>query len=935
MKLSLREKFYLLVIPLEVTCLWLLAVAGTPLLQTHSYLKNVELTVSKLIHAQGLAGAVVGHVKETKDFFLSPRGVAESANLQAAEREGQAMLAGWKNDVLKEEKGASEREREFLARVEREYAQLISSDHEVGDLAAQWKPGQPLPGRVDEMESYAEYLAAEIDQAIVQKEKSLEGLLSHLEGLASGWIFLSSYHFTSQIESIKMQVDGFMKAGRFSRLFLLQLKQYSDALVSGNVQNQMLLQEVERTSQETLAEWKAILLAIAKRDPREEWKLGLLEEIRQEGGRFSQMGGTVEAKPFTQKLSAKIKLLMTDHEQKLILNVAQLSRSLEVVEYPAGFLVLSVLIIGLGSPWILARRILAPVLELRHATMRIAQGDLDARAAVASSDELGALASAFNQMAEERKRSEEELRSSRERFRAFMENTPAVAFLKDSLGRYVYVNRPYEERFRVKSADLLGKTDYDLWPEEAGKLREHDMSVLSNSKTLQFEETIPTPDGMLRRWLAFKFLVTNAAGERFLGGVAIDVTETKAIEEEAREKASELAKANEKLKEEHQSLEEANRRLAELAAIKDDFVSTVSHELRTPLAITKEGVSLILDEIPGDLNQKQKKILVTARENIDRLARIINDLLDVSKLEAGKIELKRGPVPLMALVRRAADSFESFVREKGLELKVKGPSEDLNVYADTDRLAQIFTNLLGNAVKFTDRGSIEISVQKNGNAAACAVADTGIGISKGDLAKVFEKFQQFGRTVGGGQKGTGLGLSIVQRLVELHQGTIRVESELGKGTHFSFTLPLYVSSDILRESIERGVAQAMENKSSLSVVLVSMPDFESFKRRLPVEKTSAFLSDLNGIFRSFFRQQDEIVVEANGEFAVVLADCDKENALKANDRLKKTLENFLARKNMVHGIQWKLTSLTFPEDAGSAEELAVKVKNNQGGLDGR
>jgi signal transduction histidine kinase len=245
-------------------------------------------------------------------------------------------------------------------------------------------------------------------------------------------------------------------------------------------------------------------------------------------------------------------------------------------------------------------------------------------------------------------------------------------------------------------------------------------------------------------------------------------------------------------------LKRANEELKKLNQLKSDFVSTVSHELRTPLAITKEGISLILDRIPGEINEKQEKILDTTRNNIDRLARIIDELLDISKIEAGKVELKRGLVDIAGLIRQTASSFEFKLKEKNLELRVNVPEKQIDAFVDPDKLTQVFTNLIGNALKFTDRGYIEISLQEKEKEIACIVADTGLGIAEEYLPKVFSKFEQFGRLPGPGEKGTGLGLSITKGIIELHGGKIWVESKLGQGTKFSFILPKYTNEGIFK-----------------------------------------------------------------------------------------------------------------------------------------
>lgn len=228
----------------------------------------------------------------------------------------------------------------------------------------------------------------------------------------------------------------------------------------------------------------------------------------------------------------------------------------------------------------------------------------------------------------------------------------------------------------------------------------------------------------------------------------------------------------------------------EVELLKDEFVSTVSHELRTPLSIIKEGVSVILEKISGAINDKQEKILVSVRGSIDRLARIIDSLLDISKIQVGKMEIKKEIVNLSEIAEQVVIAFLPKAKAKNLEIRMSFPEEAVNIHADKDKIIGIFTNLINNALKFTEKGYIEVIIKDLENEIECAVIDTGFGISKDDLLRVFGKFQQFNRPFGGsGEKGTGLGLAITKGLVEVHNGRIWVESELQKGSKFIFTLP--------------------------------------------------------------------------------------------------------------------------------------------------
>lgn len=227
----------------------------------------------------------------------------------------------------------------------------------------------------------------------------------------------------------------------------------------------------------------------------------------------------------------------------------------------------------------------------------------------------------------------------------------------------------------------------------------------------------------------------------------------------------------------------------QLEKLKDGFLSSVSHEIRTPLSIVKEGISLVLERVIGEINEKQNKILAISKENVDRLTRIINSVLDISKIEAGKVVIYKEIVNINNVIKQITATFENKARDKGLVIKTNVEGKEINLAADEDKIIQVFTNLVGNAIKFTEEGTIEISAIDKENEVECAVADTGRGIAEIDMPKLFNKFQQIGREVGPGEKGTGLGLSIVKGIIDLHNGQIRIESRLGQGSKFIFSIP--------------------------------------------------------------------------------------------------------------------------------------------------
>ena len=258
-------------------------------------------------------------------------------------------------------------------------------------------------------------------------------------------------------------------------------------------------------------------------------------------------------------------------------------------------------------------------------------------------------------------------------------------------------------------------------------------------------------------------------------GVAHDITERKRAEEQLRGAKDEL--------------EKKNRELEELSQVKSNFVSVVSHELRTPLASIRLGLSQIL---AGKLDERtQRDVLALSLGEAERLIRIINNLLDISAIESRRIVLRESSIKLDALADKTLRAFRGEAGKRGVTLELKKAGRVPPIRGDADRLEQVLINLIGNALKFTPSGgTVTVSVRATPSRLRCRVSDTGIGIAPEHIPELFTKFKQFAPAPEGGGRGSGLGLAITRELIELHGGAIAAESEPGKGSCFTFTLPL-------------------------------------------------------------------------------------------------------------------------------------------------
>ena len=238
-----------------------------------------------------------------------------------------------------------------------------------------------------------------------------------------------------------------------------------------------------------------------------------------------------------------------------------------------------------------------------------------------------------------------------------------------------------------------------------------------------------------------------------------------------------------------QELADTNVRLEEMSRHKSQFLANMSHELRTPLNSIIGYTKLMLDGLEGDVNEEQKQDLQTVYNNSKHLLELINGLLDLSRIEAGKTVLNYEAFTISDLLSEAIPGMEQLAREKGLTLTYSVTPDIDNLYADKAKTKQVLINILGNAVKFTNEGSVKLNVAETDSDLTFSVTDTGIGMKKEDLEAIFESFKQVGPAQIAGYEGTGLGLAISRQFIDMQGGKIWAESELGKGSTFTFTLP--------------------------------------------------------------------------------------------------------------------------------------------------
>lgn len=369
----------------------------------------------------------------------------------------------------------------------------------------------------------------------------------------------------------------------------------------------------------------------------------------------------------------------------------------------------------------------------------------------------------------ERKKAEEFLEEAKNKFSSLVDNVPGVIYrcANDLKWTMNYISDEIKTISGYPASDFIGNKirTYEsiIYEKDRDLVHETIQKAIQAKKSYNMEYRIANKDDKVK-WVGERGKgVFNKDKELvWLDGVIFDIS----LQKEAEEKLERAIK------------------------IKSDFLSTVSHELRTPLAAIKEGINIVYDQSAGDINKEQKEFLNISKRNVDRLARLINDVLDIQKLESGKMEFNFKENDINSIIEEVFETMKPHAAKKELKFKLDLDKNIPKIEVDRDKLIQVITNLVSNAIKFTEQGSIIISSLLEKNIVKVWVEDTGPGIKKEDIPKLFKTFQQLQAGKGRKTGGTGLGLAICKDIIGKHRGKIWVESESGKGSKFIFLLPI-------------------------------------------------------------------------------------------------------------------------------------------------
>ncbi|QQS51906.1 MAG: response regulator [Bacteroidota bacterium] len=402
----------------------------------------------------------------------------------------------------------------------------------------------------------------------------------------------------------------------------------------------------------------------------------------------------------------------------------------------------------------------------------------------------------------ERKITEQALIESEAQKKAILNNLPHLAWMKDLNGVYVSVNESFARRYKRSVEEIIGRTDYDLYPYDlAQQYRDGDLYVVVNKNQLQVEEK--TDDTY---WETIKAPIFDNSGVVIgVTGVALDVTEHKKKEETVKAFSEKLAVQNVKLKLINDELKLAKDKAEEADHLKTAFLANMSHEIRTPMNAILGFASLLRDRKISE--SKQVEFINLINSNCRQLLHIISDIIDISKIESDQISLFNKSFHVNRTIRSLKQNFENAIKQQNKDIDfqevIELSDENDLIISDKARLEQVLSNLLSNAIKFTESGQVQFGYTCNSEKQEIVffVSDTGIGISNEEQKIIFDRFRQVSSSYNKLYGGTGLGLSISKGLAKLMGGSIRLQSELNKGSTFYFTLPLKSGNVVKPEKI--------------------------------------------------------------------------------------------------------------------------------------
>lgn len=443
---------------------------------------------------------------------------------------------------------------------------------------------------------------------------------------------------------------------------------------------------------------------------------------------------------------AAVPLQVTDNSNGAIFIYRSLDILQETTKQTTRLILLAAgiaIILTTGFAFFLSTRIAAPLRKMREAVFEITKGKFDKKVPILTHDEIGELATAFNQMGKQLKFNINALNQEKEQLRSIL-SSMADGVLTLNRDGTILITNPPAEKFLQQWFYEQGEDETFLAPEEL---------LLQKVLETEMEQT----GEITIQGRTYVIIVSPLYNQESVRGAVVVIRD---MTEERR-----------------------------LDKLRDDFIANVSHELRTPVAMLQGYSEAIIDDIAASDEEKKEFAKIIYDETL-RIGRLVNELLDLARMEAGHISLVKDDIPIHSFIERVTNKFNGLAKENHVHLSCEIQSTRDTFFIDSDRIEQVLTNLIDNAIRHTpENGNVKVKFEETNKGFQINVEDNGSGIPEEDIPFVFERFYKADKARTRGKSGTGLGLAIAKNIVEAHDGNITVKSKVGQGTTFSFFLP--------------------------------------------------------------------------------------------------------------------------------------------------
>jgi PAS domain S-box-containing protein len=765
MPVSIRKQLYLAAVPLSVVLILFVGSLAMRFFPLRDQVSDLRSDINEFSIAGELTSALNDYAVACAEALSNGKAMTDSGDRL------QRALDAWTGEKRDQSSAMEAIEVEAVMAISRDVARLRRTSY----LAIELKRA----GRISEARALVARevwpLIASVSRAVndraTQEGMEIAQSLGMIRELTGSWYSPGSGRLHDEMQELMMEVAAQVEGSRLARALVLEQLAVRYAPFVGNESLDEALSST-RDSKQALASW-GYILEQGRRTPEStvlfsaiQREYGLLVASRAAAQQQTRIprSTSIENGPANSLLELVHQYLARSHqasEQSFRAVVAAATQALLLALLLGALIMLG----GLSIPAALGRRTLRRISSLQESIRSLREGTLDVVAEVGAPDELGTLAASFNEMARELERTAAAREQSDERFRSvnrqrqlLLDSVGDGIVGIDPAGMITFVNHGGEDLLLTSVDRIQGKHVHDVFHGQ-------DADHARQSCLIQGPVVSGTP--------------YSAVDDHFLRGngatFAADVISNPVLDEQAVIVGAVIC------------FRDVTERRA-LERMKSEFVSTVSHELRTPLTSIRGALGLLATGLLTDVTEKGQRMLDIAVANTDRLVRLINDILDVEKLDAEAV-MSQENVDAGELIRRSIETMKPMAEKVGVTLSCSPGTGTIR--ADPDRIIQTLTNLISNAIKFSGSGSqVMVRTKIELGFWQCEVRDEGRGIPADKLDLIFERFQQVDASDSRDKGGTGLGLSICRSIIQQHGGRIWVESKLNHGSTFFFTVPL-------------------------------------------------------------------------------------------------------------------------------------------------